>query len=81
MSVPSTDPSPPLKLAPPMTTDAMTNNSYICAVVGCPTPPMYEHCINPATPQKNPASVYTINFTRPTRTPQSRAVSSFEPTA
>ena len=34
------EPSPPLKLAPPMMTEAMTNNSYMTADVGWPIPPM-----------------------------------------
>jgi hypothetical protein len=32
-------------------------------------------------PQKNPHATYTNNFVRPTGTPQSRAVSSLDPTA
>ena len=57
MIVPRMEPSPPLKLAPPMITAAMTNNSYITALVGWPIPPMYENCIKPATPQKNPPAI------------------------
>ena len=53
--LPSGEPSPPERLAPPMTAAAMTSSSKPTATVGSPTVSR-ENCITPATPVNSPAS-------------------------
>ena len=53
MSVPITVPSPPVRLPPPITTAAITCNSYETPAVGCPVINR-EVSIIPAKPLSSP---------------------------
>ena len=59
MSDPKADPSPPLKLPPPITTAAITSSSVPMAVVGSPTVSR-QYCITPAKPPQ-PPGVFHLN--------------------
>ena len=63
-----------------MMTAAMTSSSKPTATVGSPTDSR-ENSSTPASPASAAASVYTAILHASTRTPQSRAVRSFDPIA
>src|ERR1017187_1525534 len=80
MMEPRTVPEPPLRLAPPMMTAAMTSSSSPTATVGSPTRSR-ESWNTPESPKKQPAMAKTRTLRRTVGTPQSRAAASFDPSA
>src|SRR6185503_3460955 len=68
------------RLAPPITTAAITRSSDPAAVVGSPIE-RNENCSTPATPPHPTAAMYTSSLVRSTGTPHTRAACSLSPTA
>ncbi len=80
MSVPSTPPSPPVYVVPPIRTAAITVNSSVGSA--CAEAPVRRPTwTTAASPAVSPETAHVMRRMRPTLIPLSRAASGFEPTA
>lgn len=78
IKLPTTPPTPPLTLAPPMTTAAIAFRSNPSPARGCPEFSR-EAMISPLTADMAPQNMYTRIFTHSTEIPANLAASSFPP--
>ena len=80
MTVPPIVPTPPVRLAPPITTAAIASSSYPSPAYGCAVA-RREVCTIPANPANAADSTYAPTVSDGTRMPARRATSAFPPMA
>jgi len=73
-----TEPRPPIRLVPPITTAAITTSSAPIPALGSAASSR-EHCIIPASPASSPSTANTLIFRGRVSTPARRIASSLVP--